>query len=173
MRVALTPYLQTDHHPLVEFDVARKGDILSLSFCVSGEYAFRGPTAIGSRVTGLWEDTCFEFFLADDSELGYFEFNFSPAGDWQVFRFSDYRSGRQLDSTWAPHDFSHRKATSSEHHFSFEMGLLEGAWAESPQLQAATIIRQPKEMLYYALSHGVRPDFHLRDHFRDGSDFGI
>ena len=171
--MALTPYSKTDNHPFVEFDVARKGEILSLSFCVSGECAFRGLTVIGSRVTGLWEDTCFEFFLADDSELGYVEFNFSPAGDWQVFRFSDYRVGRQLDSTWAPHDFSRRQATSSEHQFNFEMRLLEGAWPESPRLQAATIIRQREEMLYYALSHGGRPDFHSRDHFRNGSDFGI
>ena len=132
--MALTPYSKTDNHPFVEFDVARKGEILSLSFCVSGECAFRGLTVIGSRVTGLWEDTCFEFFLADDSELGYVEFNFSPAGDWQVFRFSDYRKGRQPDSTWAPHDFSRRQQTSSEHQFNFEMGLLEGAWAESPQV---------------------------------------
>ena len=171
--MALTPYSNTDHHPLVEFDVARKGEILSLSFRVSGEYAFRGPTAIGSRVTGLWEDTCFECFLANGSEQRYVEFNFSPAGDWQVFRFSDYRSGRRLDSNWAPHNFSHRQEKLSEHQFDFEMRFLAGAWPASPQLQAATIIRQPKEMLYYALSHGVRPDFHLRDHFRDGSDFGI
>ena len=107
--MALTPYSNTDHHPFVEFDVARKGEILSLSFRVSGEYAFRGPTTIGSRVTGLWEDTCFECFLANGSEQRYVEFNFSPAGDWQVFRFSDYRSGRRLDSNWAPHNFSHRQ----------------------------------------------------------------
>ena len=94
--MALTPYSKIDHHPFVEFDIARKGEILSLSFRVSGEYAFGGPTAIGSRVTGLWEDTCFECFLANGSEQSYVEFNFSPAGDWQVFRFSDYRSGRQL-----------------------------------------------------------------------------
>ena len=171
--MALTPYSKTDNHPLVEFDVTRKGDILSLSFHVSGGYTFRGPTAIGSRVTGLWEDTCFECFLANSAEQSYVEFNFSPTGDWQVFRFSDYRFGGQLDSNWAPHDFYHRQETPSEHQFNFEMRLLEGAWPESPLLQAATVIRQPEEMLYYALSHGRRPDFHLRDHFRNGSDFGI
>ena len=59
---ALKPYSKTDHHPFVEFDVARKGQILTLSFLVSGEYAFRGPTAIGPESPGYGRTPALSFF---------------------------------------------------------------------------------------------------------------
>ena len=59
--IALKPYSKRDDNPAIEFDVARSGEVLSLSFGLSGEGAFQGQTKIRSRVTGLWEDTCFEF----------------------------------------------------------------------------------------------------------------
>ena len=171
--IALKPYSKRDDNSAIEFDVARSGEVLSLSFGLSGGGAFQGQTKIRSRVTGLWEDTCFEFFLANGSELGYAEFNFSPPGDWQVFRFSDYRSARQVDSSWLPHDFSRREETPPAQRFTFSMRSITGIWPEYPLLQAAAVIRQREEIHYYTLSHDVTPDFHLRDHFRDGSDFDL
>ena len=171
--IALEPYSKRDDNPAIEFDVARSGEVLSLAFGLSGDSVFQGQTTIRSRVIGLWEDTCFEFFLANGSERSYVEFNFSPSGDWQVFRFSDYRSARQVDSAWAPHDFSRRPVTPTAQRFTFSMRSITGVWPEYPLLQAAAVIRQREEMLYYALSHGRTPDFHLRDHFIAGSDFDL
>ena len=49
------------------------------------------------RTDGLWEATCFELFLLD-ANGGYFEFNFSPSGQWAAYRFDAYREGmRPLD----------------------------------------------------------------------------
>jgi hypothetical protein len=45
------------------------------------------------RQDGLWQTTCFELFLRVDGCPGYWEFNFSPSGDWAAYRFSDYRAG--------------------------------------------------------------------------------
>jgi len=41
----------------------------------------------------LWNATCFEFFLARGDGQGYHEFNLSPAGHWNAFRFTGYRQG--------------------------------------------------------------------------------
>ena len=47
----------------------------------------------GRRADALWEHTCFEAFVAARDEPGYDEFNFSPSGDWAIYRFSAYREG--------------------------------------------------------------------------------
>lgn len=46
-------------------------------------------------VSGLWQSTCFELFIAAAPHQGqatpYLEFNFSPSGDWALFAFTGYR----------------------------------------------------------------------------------
>src|SRR4026207_875348 len=44
-----------------------------------------------SRKGGLWQKTCFDFFLAIRGEPQYWEFNMSPAGDWNAYRMDSYR----------------------------------------------------------------------------------
>lgn len=39
----------------------------------------------------LWQATCFECFLVDLASGAYLEWNFSPAGHWQLYSFSGYR----------------------------------------------------------------------------------
>jgi len=43
------------------------------------------------RVIGLWEKTCFEFFLRQQNSESYLEFNFSPQFSWNAFSFQSYR----------------------------------------------------------------------------------
>ena len=45
-----------------------------------------------SRKYNLWEHTCFELFIAIKDLPKYWEFNFSPSGDWNVFYFETYRN---------------------------------------------------------------------------------
>jgi hypothetical protein len=53
------------------------------------------PAGKPARKHGLWEETCFEFFLKlKDSDV-YWEFNLSPSGCWNTYRFSAYRQGMQ------------------------------------------------------------------------------
>ena len=49
--------------------------------------------AAGARTDELWRHTCFEAFIAAGDAGPYFEFNFSPSGDWAAYRFSAYRAG--------------------------------------------------------------------------------
>ncbi|WP_423604253.1 DOMON-like domain-containing protein [Sphingomonas sp. MS122] len=56
--------------------------------------ALRLPAAVApGRADGLWRRTCFELFLRRRGEEGYFEFNFSPSGEWAAYRFDRYREG--------------------------------------------------------------------------------
>jgi hypothetical protein len=41
----------------------------------------------GERRDELWRHTCFEAFVSAREESGYYEFNFSPSGDWAAYRF--------------------------------------------------------------------------------------
>ena len=51
------------------------------------------PAAVPARRHGLWQETCFEFFLGVKDAPRYWEFNLSPAGHWNVYRFAGYRQG--------------------------------------------------------------------------------
>ena len=49
------------------------------------------------RMDGLWSHTCFEAFLGCAGSETYWEFNLSPASDWNVYRFCRYRHGQQRE----------------------------------------------------------------------------
>lgn len=51
------------------------------------------PAAPRARVDGLWRHTCFELFLRPVGSDAYWEFNFSPSGEWAAYRFDRYRDG--------------------------------------------------------------------------------
>ena len=51
------------------------------------------PPARPQRTDELWKHSCFELFVRPDRGSGYYEFNFSPSGEWAAYRFSDYRAG--------------------------------------------------------------------------------
>ena len=42
----------------------------------------------------LWEETCLELFLGEEGSERYWEFNLSPAGHWNVYRFEFYVSDK-------------------------------------------------------------------------------
>ncbi len=56
------------------------------------------PADMPVRKNALWEETCFEFFIAAKDSSRYREFNLSPAGHWNVFCFDAYRKGMQEDA---------------------------------------------------------------------------
>ncbi len=53
------------------------------------------------RKDRLWEQTCFEFFLKVNGSVPYFEFNCSPSGCWNVYRFDDYRKGMAEETAFS------------------------------------------------------------------------
>ena len=45
-----------------------------------------------ARAEQLWQHTCCEMFVARNGSPAYHEFNFSPSGEWNAYRFAGYRS---------------------------------------------------------------------------------
>ncbi|MBT7610521.1 MAG: hypothetical protein HN576_12250 [Bacteriovoracaceae bacterium] len=55
------------------------------------------------RVIGLWKKTCFELFIKNKNTDDYFEFNFAPNTDWNLFHFLDIRSElKEFKTTTCP-----------------------------------------------------------------------
>ena len=55
-----------------------------------------------ARANQLWEHMCFEAFVRPDGDTAYFEFNFSPSGQWAAYRLSGYRSAMVAAEVEAP-----------------------------------------------------------------------
>ncbi len=64
------------------FSFTLMGELDGIDF---GDYAPKHE-----RIIGLWEKTCFEFFIKN-SRNHYLEFNFSPNFSWNIFYFKEVR----------------------------------------------------------------------------------
>ena len=121
-----------------------------------------------TRRDRLWEETCFEFFIAKKNSPRYWEFNISPSGDWNAFRFSNYREGMQEERAIPSLPVRVQEAA--------DVLLLSAECDLSRLLEAgrgidvaisAVIKTEAGEPSYWALAHaGNRPDFHRREGFQ-------
>ena len=76
--------------------ITRRSRQLAIRYDLRGDLAelvIPAPADLPARRHGLWEETCFEFFLGVKDSPRYWEFNLSPAGHWNVYRFAGYRQG--------------------------------------------------------------------------------
>ena len=150
--------------------IRRHFDVLFVHFQLDGrveEVRIPPPSKTPVRRDRLWEETCFEFFIGPKGSERYWEFNASPAGDWNAYRFSKYRESMQEEGS------IHSLPTRLERGvdillFSVECDLK----SLLPQVQgveagvSAVIKTDAEEVFYFALTHpGTRPDFHRRDGF--------
>lgn len=94
-----------ENHPgaaiRVDGRIQRRHDQLAITYLLhdpSGLICIPEPAVSATRAHGLWERTCFECFIAVDDADGYWEINLSPAGDWNVYRFDDYRLGMREEA---------------------------------------------------------------------------
>ena len=125
------------------------------------------PAEMPVRKYGLWEETCFEFFLAVKHAAHYWEFNLSPAGHWNVYRFADYRQGmrEELAFTALAVGLRHQPDALG---LTVECSLDRIIPADQPLDAAICAILKHRdgEPTYWALIHpGPQPDFHRRDSF--------
>ena len=123
--------------------------------------------ATPQRKNGLWNETCFEFFIAVRNSARYWEFNLSPAGHWNVYRFDDYRQGMEEETAFDLLPIKVSKQSES-FHLSLEIDL-DPIIRDDEAIQAAmsSIIKTvSNNTMYYALSHpGPEPDFHNKEGF--------
>jgi len=150
--------------------LTRRGEGLAIRYVLAGgldELRIPAPARPSTRRDGLWESTCFEFFLAVPGEEAYWEFNLSPSGDWNVYRLAGYRQGLRAETAYGGLEIETRRQNGSMQ-LSLACALPPPA-LRHPRLEvaiSAVLAQQDGRLSYWALAHpGPEPDFHRRDGF--------
>jgi len=167
----LQPF-RTDGNPAVTIEgaIARRSNTLAVCYRLSGtlsELAIPPPADAPARKNGLWKKTCFEFFLAEKGLAAYWEFNLSPAGDWNVYRFFGYRQSMQEEAAFTALPFEvQRKSDSLRLSIEIDLNPIVQAGCALDTGISAVIETKEGALTYWALTHsGPHPDFHRREAF--------
>lgn len=164
---SLTPDLQ------ITGSVARNNNILAIYFVLQGDLNnihIPKIADIPKRKNELWEETCFEFFLGVNGSPSYWEFNLSPSGHWNVYKFDNYRQGMQEETAIQLLPFNIQDKPDSLQ-LMLELDLDQIITTEQDlDLAITTVIKDKSDKItYWALKHcGKQADFHLRDSFLIG-----
>jgi hypothetical protein len=157
-------------HLNIEGEISRVSGRLAIRYDLVGhltEIVIPMPADMPARKNALWEDTCFELFIAARDSSRYREYNLSPAGHWNVFRFAGYRKEMQEDTVFGSLPFSVRRQ-SGVFSLSLEIALEEILHKDRAlEVGISAVIKYRDGMTnYWSLSHhGPRADFHHRDGF--------
>ncbi|OUL24902.1 DOMON-like domain-containing protein [Nostoc sp. 106C] len=150
--------------------IVRNDNQLAIEYTLLGdieEVALHPPSQTPSRKHELWQDTCFEFFLGIKNSPKYWEFNLSPAGHWNVYRFDGYRQGMQEEAALITLPFIlQQQADSLELTLDFDLDKIIPV-EQALEVAITTVIKdRDGEVTYWALTHqGAEADFHRRDSF--------
>ena len=119
------------------------------------------------RRNGLWEHTCFEAFVSQPDQKGYWEINLSPNGDWNFYRLSGYRENLQPEG--AIENLPIRvQFTDSGLELSCTVPLKSLVDLTKPlEISLTAVLEHPVEgCSFWAWNHcGEEADFHLRNSF--------
>lgn len=139
----------------------------SLTMAGTGFLAPEGDGSGPGRQDGLWRRTCAELFFGAAGQPGYHEWNLSPAGHWNLYRFDGYRAGGRVEtaiSGAAP------EVTRADGALTLRAGLpLRPLGLAALPLQvgiSAVVEAADGSLSHWALVHpAARPDFHDRRGF--------
>ena len=150
---------------------AEEPDILVLQYSLAADMTRVRvpPSGGGGRADALWEHTCFEAFVAAGDAPGYHEFNFSPALDWAIYRFSAYREGMSPAEIGRAPEISVRRGDDGlELKSAVRLGHLANLRdVRHLRIALAAVIEDDHGRLsYWGLRHPPgKPDFHHPDGF--------
>ncbi len=150
--------------------IGRRADTLSVGCEVRGDLSMVSiPAAAGEprRQDQLWEGTCFELFLGMADSGEYWEFNLSPSGHWNVYRFDGYREGMREETAITSLPFDLRGDSEA---LLLAAEICIGTIVPAGKVLAATVAVVIKTSdggkSHWAPVHPAsRPDFHRRDGF--------
>lgn len=150
--------------------IARFSNSLSISYVLLGPLAELIIPVISDkpeRKDTLWEETCFELFLGLRNSDQYWEFNLSPSGHWNVYRFRTYRQEMQEEPAFMNLPFSIRNQSDSLLlDLNFSLGMIIPGEQKLAAAISAVIRLRNGSVSYWALTHpGPEADFHRRDCF--------
>ena len=169
---SLKPFPSAGLPPHLEItgEIGRSSNKLSISCALSGPMAeLMVPLLADNRLrkNGLWEETCFELFLAPVNSDHYWEFNLSTTGHWNVYRFSSCREGMQEETAFTALPFSVQLYSGSlQLSLEIELDKLVPR-AQALNINISAVIKtKDGRTTFWALTHpGPQPDFHRRDSF--------
>jgi hypothetical protein len=150
--------------------IARSADALTLRYEVRGNLSKLSIPAAAEaprRKDRLWEETCLELFLGTADSLEYWEFDFSPSGHWNAYRFTRYREGMREEPAITSLPFDVRR-DSKALLLTAEIGIgkIVPAGKDLAAAVAAVIKANDGGKSHWAPVHPAsRPDFHRRDGF--------
>ncbi len=173
MKLILTPFKGRSEHELT-FTIHTDGTKLICDYHLAGDIeqlslAFDGG---GARKLYLWLDTCFELFIKPDTGGRYYEFNFASNGDWNVFRFDEYR-GPLAESD----DFtacSRIIGITREHlHLRAEISLADHVLRGKINFLPAVVLKLKTGEEFFLASHhsSPEPDFHDHTTYKNRLEF--
>ncbi|WGV25225.1 DOMON-like domain-containing protein [Halotia branconii] len=169
---SLQPFPSTEILPNLNItgDIVRNNHQLAINYQLLGnlkEIAIAPSSTTPMRKHELWQDTCFEFFVCIKDSQRYWEFNLSPAGHWNVYRFDGYRQGMQEEKILTILPFCAKQQLDSLA-ITLDMDLSKIILADQAIVVGITTVIKCTngEVTYWALTHqGVEADFHLRESF--------
>lgn len=171
-KFSLKPFPGEERGPAREIRgaLSRSADSLSLDCAIRGDLgrlAIPAPAARPGRKGRLWEETCLEMFLGTKDSEGYWEFNLSPAGHWNVYRFSSYRRGMREETAFPSLPF---RVLPERGALRVCLGLSLGTilpGGKDVAVGVCAVVRTAHGTAsHWAMAHpGDRPDFHRREGF--------
>jgi hypothetical protein len=155
----------------IEARISRSQDgILAVSYVVSGDLdRVRVPPPRAPRIADrLWQHTCCEIFISKNPPA-YYEFNFSPSGEWASYAFERYREGASLMSDLLDPRVTVRRTTETlELDALIDLARLSPVHSQGQLGLALSAVIEDDEggLSYWALAHPRgKPDFHHPDAF--------
>ncbi|MBW4605137.1 MAG: DOMON-like domain-containing protein [Calothrix sp. FI2-JRJ7] len=163
------PSTQAPANVKITGNIARHENLLTIRYTLLGDIqqVNIAPPETPQRKNELWLDTCFEFFIGAENSPGYWEFNLSPAGHWNIYRFDNYRQGMQEETAFTTLLFN-VKHNSDSLTLTLNVNLDKIISVDQPiEVSITTVIKSINgDVSYLAVSHkGAEPDFHLRESF--------
>ncbi len=149
--------------------ITRTGQALILSFVLQGNMGdlVLPTTTERTRCDNLWQATCLEIFWAEEGKKNYWELNLAPNGGWNVYAFTDYRTGMcQEDRIAEPRIETER--TQESFSLTAELGIGNLHTDNTPLRVGVSGVLQHRDtrLSYWALAHPeAKPDFHTPQSF--------
>jgi hypothetical protein len=144
---------------------------LKISYALKGIVEqLRVPSERAARRTDhLWQHTCFELFIGAKNDAEYYEFNFSPSGEWAAYEFRDYRDGSPMHADGLdPKIKVQCSAESLELSATVRLDRLSGIRSDVDLCVGLCAVIEDinGSLSYWALKHPPgKPDFHHADAF--------
>ena len=167
---SLTNFNSNNTFPIkIDGAISRFNNQLNIKYVLSNLATIIIPQTnkISLRRYNLWEHTCFEFFLRIKDTTKYWEFNLAPSGNWNVFRFLNYRLNIAEEKAFEalPFDVS-QDAKFITVEVNVDLNKIVTANQDLEVAISTVVENQDRELSYWALTHPKsEADFHHQDSF--------